>query len=628
MTLENLVRRCALVLGCVPLVMLAGCPQDDAAAPGSMSAQATAPAITSVADAGGGPAAQPAGPAAQSVDSAVKAYKVQELINKAEASYRSGVDNYRAGHLDAARVDFDSAVDLMLTSGMDIKADPQLSDEFDHLLSAVNSLEMAALKQGNGFSPVLEAAPLDAANEVTFPANAALTAKVAAELKTTQSDFPLVVNDYVAGFISYFSNSAGGHAHLLSSLERAGKYKEMISKNLRDQGVPQDLIYLAVAESGFQPQALNARSGAGGMWQFMPTGSYGLARNGWFDERFDPQKSSIAYAKYMKTLYNQFGDWYLAMAAYDWGPGNVQRAVMRTGYADFWELYRRNVLPAETKNYVPGIIAAIIMAKNPTQYGLDKMVPEAEVVSDTVTVDYAIDLRLVSDVTGASLLEIVALNPSLLRMTTPRDMPFDLHIPVGTRDVFAERLKDIPEEKRSSWRFHVVRSGETLDGIATTLHAHAGDVTKANGLTEGGGVESGDELVIPVASVAANTRPVRYAVRRGDTLITVADRFGVSVGELRRWNHLSSSGLRPHSSLAVAEPVKLAPSMRVRGRGSRGRSGSHAMTRSTRARAAVSSRTSAKHASTKAVASTRIMRKSSSAKTTSTGSKKKPKATR
>ena len=146
-------------------------------------------------------------PAAQPADAAAKAAKVQQLINKAEAAYRSGVDNYRAGHLDAARLDFDSAVDLMLTSGMDLKTDPQLADEFDHLLNAVNSLEMAALKQGNGFSPTLEAAPLDAANEVTFPANAALTAKVAAELKTTQSDFPLVVNDYVAGFISYFSNS-------------------------------------------------------------------------------------------------------------------------------------------------------------------------------------------------------------------------------------------------------------------------------------------------------------------------------------------------------------------------------------------------------------------------------------
>ena len=152
----------------------------------------------------------------------------------------------------------------------------------------------------------------------------------------------------------------------------------------------------------------------------------------------------IAYAKYMKTLYNQFGDWYLAMAAYDWGPGNVQRAVMRTGYADFWELYRRNVLPGETKNYVPGIIAAIIMAKNPKQYGLDKLVPDRAVVSDTVTVDYAIDLRLVADVTNASLPEIVALNPSLLRMTTPRDMSFDLHIPVGMRDVFNEAHQGDP----------------------------------------------------------------------------------------------------------------------------------------------------------------------------------------
>jgi len=625
MTLENLVRRWALAVGCVPLVMLAGCPQNDAGASGKVPVQATVPAITQSAGASADPSTPPAVSAGQAVDSAAKAYKVQELINQAERAYRSGVDNYRAGHLDAARVDFDSAVDLMLTSGMDIKADPQLSDEFDHLLSAVNSLEIAALKQGNGFSPVLEAAPLDAADEVTFPADAALTAKLAAELKTTQSDFPLVVNDYVAGFISYFTNSQAGHAHLVRSLERAGKYKDMISKDLRDQGLPQDLIYLAVAESGFQPQVVNAHSGAGGMWQFMPfQGAYGLARNGYFDERFDPEKSSIAYAKYMKTLYKQFGDWYLAMAAYNWGPGNVQRSVMRTGYADFWELYRRNVLPAATKNYVPGIIAAIIMAKNPSQYGLDKLVPDSAVVSDTVMVDYAIDLRLVADVTDSSLQEIVALNPSLLRMTTPRDMSFDLHIPVGTRDVFAERLKDIPEEKRGSWRFHVVRSGETLDGIATALHAHASDISEANGLTESGDVKTGDELVVPVTSAAASARPARYVVRRGDTLITVADRFGVSVEDLRRWNHLSSSELRPHSSLAVAEPVKLAPHTHVRGRGARG-VGSHASGGSTHV---ATSGASAKHSSSKGVSTVPAKTKSSGANATGKASKKKQKAAR
>ena len=626
MTLENLVRRWALAVGCVPLVMLAGCPQNDAGASGKVPVQATVPAITQSAGASADPSTPPAVSAGQAVDSAAKAYKVQELINQAERAYRSGVDNYRAGHLDAARVDFDSAVDLMLTSGMDIKADPQLSDEFDHLLSAVNSLEIAALKQGNGFSPVLEAAPLDAADEVTFPADAALTAKLAAELKTTQSDFPLVVNDYVAGFISYFTNSQAGHAHLVRSLERAGKYKDMISKDLRDQGLPQDLIYLAVAESGFQPQVVNAHSGAGGMWQFMPfQGAYGLARNGYFDERFDPEKSSIAYAKYMKTLYNQFGDWYLAMAAYDWGPGNVQRAVMKTGYADFWELYRRGNLPAETKNYVPGIIAAIIMAKNPEQYGLDKLVPDAPVISDTVTVDYAIDLRLVADVTDSSLLEIVALNPSLLRMTTPRDMQFDLHIPVGTRDVFAERIKEIPDDKRSSWRFHVVRAGESLDGIATGFHAHTNDIVAANGLSADGGVDAGDELVVPVVGAAASARPQRYAVRRGDTLITVSDRFGVSVEELRRWNHLSSNAVKPGASLLVAEPVKLAPGTHVRGRNARGKSGSHGAPANVHAGSA---HADAKHATRKGSGSTKTTKKNSSSTKQSASSKTKPKATR
>jgi membrane-bound lytic murein transglycosylase D len=619
--LEKMARRWILVVGCAPLLMLTGCPQDQAAAPGKAPAQATAPALATGPSGNAAQVGQSATPApAQTADTAAKAAKVQQLINKAETAYRSGVDNYRAGHLDEARLDFDSAVDLMLTSGMDLKTDPQLADEFDHLLNAVNSLEMAALKQGNGFSPTLEAAPLDAANEVTFPANAALTAKVTAELKTTQSDFPLVVNDYVAGFISYFSNSPAGHAHLLRSLERAGRYKEMISKNLRDQGVPQDLIYLAVAESGFQPQALNARSGAGGMWQFMPTGAYGLARNGWFDERFDPQKSSIAYAKYMKTLYNQFGDWYLAMAAYDWGPGNVQRAVMRTGYADFWELYRRNVLPGETKNYVPGIIAAIIMAKNPEQYGLDKVVPDTAVVSDTVTVDYAIDLRLVADVTNSSLPEIVALNPSLLRMTTPRDMPFDLHIPIGTRDVFAERIKQIPEDKRNSWRFHIVRAGDTLDGIATSLHAHANDIAATNGLTAGDGVNAGDELVIPVANAVAGAGSQRYGVRRGDTLITVADRFGVSVEELRRWNHLSSNVVKPGSSLAVAEPVKLAPVTHVRNRGSRGKNSSRAATTSVHAGPG---HTETRHAISKTAASSTTPKKTSSLKKQNTTSKMK-----
>jgi membrane-bound lytic murein transglycosylase D len=494
------------------------------------------------------------------------AQKTQQLIQRAEDAYQSGMTNYRAGRLEAARSDFDAAVDTMLTSGMDLKGDPQLSDEFDHLLSSVNTLEMSALKQGNGFSAPIEAAPLDASDEVTFPPDAALTAKVAEELKTTQSDLPLVVNDYVAGFINYFSNSSAGHAHLLRSLERAGKYKQMISKDLRDAGVPQDLIYLAVAESGFQAQALNRRSGAGGMWQFMPTGAYGLERNGWVDERFDPEQSSLAYARYMKELYDQFGDWYLAMAAYNWGPGNVQRAVMRTGYADFWELYKRNALPKETKNYVPGIIAAAIMAKNPKQYGLEAMAPDEPVVSDTITVDYPVDLRLVADITGAPLAKIVDLNPSLLRMTTPGDTDFDLHIPTGTHDTFLKRIAGIPEDKRTSWRFHVVQSGESLETIASSFHDRASEIHAANDLAADDPVDAGDELVIPVSAAAALPHPLRYITRAGDTLVTIADRFNVTVEDLRRWNHLSSSRVGAKRSLYVSQPVHLAPVTHVRSR--------------------------------------------------------------
>ncbi len=611
-------QRLGVLVGCAPLALLAGCPQSDPLGP--PPAQATAPTLTApgatATRQGEAKAAAPTNLAGTPIEgttqpqTAAHMARVQALINSAERAYASGVNNYRAGRLDAARADFDSSIDQMLTSGLDVKADAQLADEMDHLLNAVNSLEMASLKQGNGFSAPVEASPLDAADEVTFAPNAALTAKVQTELKTTQSDLPLVVNDYVTGFINFYSNTQVGHAHLLRSLERAGKYKEMIQKNLRDAGLPQDLIYLAVAESGFQPQALNAKSGAAGMWQFMGfQGAYGLVRNGYVDERFDPEKSSLAYARYMKTLYNQFGDWYLAMAAYDWGPGYVQRAVMKTGYADYWELYRRGVLPGETKNYVPGIIAAAIMAKNPEQYGLANLHPMPAVIYDTVQTDTAVDLRLIADVTDVAVGEIVALNPSLLRSTTPRDMTFDLHIPPGTKELYEERMKEIPEEHRASWRFHVVKPGETTESIATAMRARVAEIDQANGLTATEAVATGDELVIPITPVVsvATAHSAHYRVLRGDSLVTVADRFNVSVAELRQWNHLSSSAVSPGRTLVVAEPMHLAPTGRARAKASRGRSrgrSSGASARSVRA-AAGASHASAGAATTHATSATK-----------------------
>jgi membrane-bound lytic murein transglycosylase D len=497
----------------------------------------------------------------------------------------------------------------MLSSGQDLKSEGPLADEMDHLLNAINALEMDALKQGNGFSPKIEDAPLESAADLTFAPNPELVEKLRGELNVT-SDLPLVINDQVAGYIGIFSNSNSFRNHMAASLQRVGKYRVMIQKVLAEEGVPQDLIYLAVAESGFQPQALNARSGAGGMWQFMPNGSYGLARNGFFDERFDPEKSSRAYARYIKSLYAQFGDWYLAMAAYDWGPGNVQRAVQRTGYADFWELYRRNAMPAETRAYVPQILAAVLMAKNPERYGLDKLVPSPPVIYDTVTTDYSIDLRLVADVTGSTVQELVALNPAMLRLTTPPDISFDLHIPPGTKALYADRLKDIPEDRRASWRFHVVKPGETLEGIAAALHAKADDIARTNGITAQDPMGVDDELVVPVQSSYSAASPQRYTLRAGDTLVTVADRFNVSIEDLRKWNSLGSAAVRPGRALYVAEPVRLAPSVRERG---------HAAATKTRHGKAVASSRSASKSTAKHPAATST--KPAAAKTKPRGSK-------
>ena len=459
---------------------------------------------------------------------------------------------------------------------------------------------MAALKQGNGFSPKLEAAPLDTAEDITFAPNPELVAKLKTEL-SIQSDLPLIINDQVAGYIGVFSQSENFRRHMAASLQRVGKYGGLIQSVLKEEGVPQDLIYLAVAESGFQPQIVNAKSGAGGMWQFMTyTGpEYGLIRNGFFDYRFDPEKSTRAYARYIKKLYGLTGDWYLAMASYDWGLGNVQKAIQRTGYADFWELYRRNAMPAETRAYVPQILAAVIMAKNPERYGLDKLTPSAAVIYDTVAVDYAIDVRLVADVTEVPVGEIVALNPALLRLTTPRDISFDLHIPPGTKDLFAERLKDIPADRRGSWRFHIVKPGETLEAIATSLHARSDEIAETNGITAQDPMSTGDELVVPVQSIAAARTPQRYTARRGDTLVAVADRFNISTDELRRWNNLSASTIKPGRVLYVAEPIRLAPSARGRGRSrnrAASRHGAHtASSRSSKSRASKGSGKTSSH---------------------------------
>jgi membrane-bound lytic murein transglycosylase D len=542
-------------------VSLTGCdPQKSAKKAATPAAHALAPVVA--------PAPQQPNPAPLSPPQAdARNEKVRALIEQVEKAYADGQADYKKGDLVSAKSSFDRAVDLMLTSGIDIKTTPQLQDEFDRIVDQVNGLEMEALRQGNGFAPKTEATPAEAASDVTFVVDPNIVAKANADLATTKSDLPLVVNDYVAAYINFFANTTKGHNTLLHAFQRAGRYRSMIERIMSEEGVPHDLIYLAVAESGFQPRAVNARSRAGGMWQFMPYGNYGLVRNSYVDERFDPEKSTRAYARYMKYIYGQLGDWYLSMAGYDWGTGNIQRAVQKTGYADFWELYRRNNLPGETKNYVPEILAAIIIVNHPTQYGFDEITLDPPVVTDTVTINYSTDLRLVSDIVGAPVDELVALNPSLLRLITPPDTEFDLHLPAGAAALFQEKIAAIPESRRNSWRYHKVTPDDTLASVARTYRVSVGELASVNDLSETGKLDGVESLIVPVAPAAApSSRTLYYTTRRGDTLVSVADRFGISLTQLRRWNKLPANGIRiaAGSRLHVAEPTVVRTSTRKR----------------------------------------------------------------
>jgi len=553
-----------------------GCgPSEGASAIATPAPQAFAPAIP-VPQQPQQPQPQAPAPKAQSP---AQQQRVKALIQQVDEAYAAGQADYKKGDLLAARRDFDRAVDLMLSSGIDIKSTPELQDEFDRVVDQINGLEMEALRQGNGFTPKTEDTPAEAAEEVTFVVDPNIVAKASADLATTKSDLPLVVNDYVAAYINFFANTTKGHNTLLHAFQRAGRYRQMIQRVMSEEGVPQDLIYLAVAESGFQPRAVNRKSRAGGMWQFMPRGNYGLERNSYVDERFDPEKSTRAYARYMKYIYAQLGDWYLSMAGYDWGTGNVQRAVQKTGYADFWELYKRNNLPGETKNYVPEILAAIIIANHPTQYGFDEITLDPPVLTDTVTINYSADLRLVSDIVGAPVDELIALNPSLLRMVTPPDTEFDLHLPAGTAAQFQERIAGIPVSKRDSWRYRKVTPDDTLASVAHTYSVSVSALADANQLESTSKLDGVEALVVPVpARASSSSHAVYYTTRRGDTLVSVADRFGISLSQLRRWNKLAASGIRiePGRRLHVAEPTL------VRASTSRTRRGSHAKASSSR----------------------------------------------
>jgi membrane-bound lytic murein transglycosylase D len=305
----------------------------------------------------------------------------------------------------------------------------------------------------------------------------------------------LTVNETVLGYINYFSGK--GRRTIVAGLERAARYRPMISRILAEEGVPQELIHLAQAESGFLPRAVSYRA-AVGMWQFVEFRGreYGLNQTAYTDDRLDPEKATRAAARHLHDLYNHFGDWYLAIAAYNCGPNNVEKAVERTGYADYWELRARHALPVETSNYVPIILAMTIMTKNAAEYGLTDLNPDPALEYETVQVPSPTHLALIGDLTDTPISQLTAMNPALIRNIAPAG--YDLRVPTGMADQLRADLKLFPEDRRASWRMHRVETGETLASIARKYQLPVTSLESANRLGAVG-PQAGDRLIIPAS---------------------------------------------------------------------------------------------------------------------------------
>jgi len=444
-------------------------------------------------------------------------------MDRAEESFLRGEEASSKSLPEIARKMFDNALDIVLHSGIDLKTDARLSAYYRALLDRIHKHEAQPgdIHEAADLPEVAEPSVLDEVSEIK-EADLAMVTPDGVKI-FGRYDFEFSVAPPVFQFINFFV-SGRGHSTMNVGLQRSGRYRQMVEKIFKEERVPQDLMWLAQAESVWKPNALS-RAAAKGIWQFIPsTGTrYGLAQTTWIDERSQPEKSTRAAARYLRWLHDHFaGDWLLAMAAYNSGENRVDGAIARCGYADFWELYRRGLLPQETRNYVPAILSIIIISKNQKRYGFD-VTPDLPLNYDTFEVPSQTDLKVVADLIGVPYDSIQDLNAELRRGTTPAGERYAIKLPKGMKKQFEIAYADLPDEKR-------VR-----------------------------------KITIPTEEISERYRSsyrvqlASYQVRRGDTLASVARRSGVSVKELARVNRMSTRGeLRKGQTVKVPRTVRAA----------------------------------------------------------------------
>jgi len=498
---------------------------------------------------------------------------VLTLIAASDRHFKAGQTELEEGHVEAAKQEFNRAIDVLLESPYGGRTEPRIREHFDRLVDRISTYEVRALATGDGFTEKkYETASIDdllalSAMLGTPVAPPELKDVVQTDLETANHDIPIPLNPRVLSYIELFQGRL--HDFIDEGMRRGSKYLPMIQSVFRAEGLPLDLAFVPLVESAFKPNALS-RVKAKGVWQFMTgTGIENGLRHDWYiDERSDVEKATLAAAKYLRTLNKIFdGDWHLALASYNGGPGRMQRAVKKAGIDDFWKLAEKpRLLPRETREYVPMILAAIVIARNPSQYGFDFETEEAPAF-EKVTLPRPVDLRRVAEWTDTTIDQIQALNPELRRWTTPvRDTQYELKVPAGTAEIVAAKLSDAPPAELASLKYYTVKRGETLLGIARKLRVGRADLAEANYLKVTARVAPGQKLMVPheanvlmaartdrtapatearttvaesgeLASGAASDRvKTNYQVKRGDTLASIAHLFQTTVTSLKRWN--------------------------------------------------------------------------------------------
>jgi len=490
-------------------------------------------------------------------------------IARAEGELSAGERELTLGRHASAREHFDAAVDALLAVPGGARSDARLEAAFDRLIDRISAHEALELRSADGFAESkAEPAAIDNLLAIGSTERSAVPAPttaelVGADLAKTAHDIPIHVNDKVLSYIELFQGDLRGFME--EGLERGSQYLPMIERVFTSQGLPLDLAYVPLIESAFKPTALS-RAKAKGMWQFEAETArdVGLRQNWFLDERSDPEKATRAAGLYLRDLRDMFdGDWNLALAAYNAGQGRVLKAMRLANTGDYWKLTSTSrYLPRETREYVPMILAAVLIARNPSQYGFE-IGPVEPLAYDKVVVPDALSLQVVAEWLDVPLERIRSLNPELSRGMTPAAR-HELKVPVGSAEILERHLAQAGPSVFATLRFHTVKKGETLGAVARQYKLPAAKLAAANDLKPTSRVRPGATLMVPaapptLASISRSTKskPLAvaaartYRVKPGDTLASIARQFDLTVPSLKQINKLTSDQIAAGDTLSL-----------------------------------------------------------------------------